>query len=83
LPEGVGAVVRERSWPVHAIFRLIEKTGNVPLSDMKRTFNMGIGCIIVIPENEAGDAVGLLTHAGFDSYVIGSVVKGKKEVRYE
>lgn len=82
-PGGVGAVVREGSWPVPAIFRLIEKTGNVPVNDMKRTFNMGIGCILVVPEKDAGDAVGLLKEAGFDSYVIGTVVKGKKEVRYE
>ena len=83
LPEGVGAVVREGSWPVPAIFRVIEKTGNVPADDMKRTFNMGIGYILVVPEKEAGDAVGLLKDAGFDSYVIGTVVKGRKEVRYE
>lgn len=83
LPEGMGAVVREGSWPVPAIFRVIGKTGNVPENDMKRTFNMGIGCILVVPEKEAGDAIGLLKDAGFDSYVIGSVVKGEKEVRYE
>jgi len=83
LPEGVGVVVREGSWPVPAIFRVIEKMGNVPVYDMKRTFNMGIGYILVVPEKEAGDAVGLLKDAGFDSYVIGTVVKGKKEVRYE
>jgi phosphoribosylformylglycinamidine cyclo-ligase len=83
LPEGMGAVVKEGLWPLPAIFRVIEKTGNVPLNDMRRTFNMGIGCIFVIPEKKAGDAVGLLKDAGFDSYVIGTVVKGKKEVRYE
>jgi phosphoribosylformylglycinamidine cyclo-ligase len=82
-PEGVGAVVREGSWPIPAIFRVIEKKGNVPVNDMKRTFNMGIGYILVVPEKEAGDAVGLLKDAGFDPYVIGTVVKGKKEVRYE
>lgn len=83
LPEGVGALVREGSWPVPAIFRAIEKMGNVPLNDMRRTFNMGIGCILVVSEKEAGAAVGLLKDAGYDSYVIGTVVKGIKEVRYE
>ena len=83
LPEGVGAVVREGSWPVPAVFRVIEEMGNVPVNDMRRTFNMGIGYIFVVPEKDAGDTVGLLKNAGFDSYVIGTVVKGKKEVRYE
>jgi len=83
LPEGVGAVVREGSWPVPAIFRVIKEKGNVPVNDMKRTFNMGIGFILVVSEKEAGDAVGLLKDAGFDSCVIGTVVKGKKEVKYE
>ena len=82
-PNGVGASISKGAWPVPAVFRLIEEMGNVPPSDMARTFNMGIGCIMVVPEESSEDAVSLLKEAGFDSYIIGSVVKGKREVKYE
>lgn len=82
-PDGVGASISKEAWPVPAVFRLIEEMGNVPPSDMARTFNMGIGCIMVVPEESSEDAVSLLKEAGFDSYIIGSVVKGKREVKYE
>jgi phosphoribosylformylglycinamidine cyclo-ligase len=82
-PDGAGAVIRKGSWTVPPVFRLIQEMGNVPQEDMARTFNMGIGCIMVVPQETAGNAVSLLGEAGFNSYIIGSVVKGKKEVKYE
>ncbi len=82
-PDGVGALVRKDSWPVPPVFRIIQDMGNVPPKDMARTFNMGIGCIIIVPEEAAGNAVSLLRGAGFNSSIIGSVVKGNKEVTYE
>lgn len=82
-PEGVGAVIMKGSWPDRAIFRVIEERGNISVGDMRRTFNMGIGFIMVVQEDMAGDTVSILKDAGFDSYVIGNTVKGNKEVRYE
>ncbi len=78
-----GAVIRKGSWPVPPVFRLIEDLGNVPPDDMRRTFNMGIGFIMVVPEESANDAVSTLNGIGYDSYVIGNIVKDGKEVRYE
>ncbi|GAB4412333.1 MAG: phosphoribosylformylglycinamidine cyclo-ligase [Thermodesulfovibrionales bacterium] len=83
LPDGVMAVLREGSWPVHRIFRLIEEMGRVPIDDMRRTFNMGIGYIMVVPGDVSGNAVSILNGIGFDSYIIGSIEKGMKEVRYD
>lgn len=83
LPDGVMAILREGSWPVHRIFRLIQEIGHVPVDDMRRTFNMGIGYVMVIPEGDATSAVSILKSAGFDSYIIGSIEKGFKEVRYD
>lgn len=82
-PDGVGAVVREGSWPEPQIFRVIHDWGNVPANDMRMTFNMGIGYIMVVSKDKAEGAVSILKEAGFDSYIIGSIVKGDKEVRYE
>ncbi|HWR58998.1 MAG TPA: phosphoribosylformylglycinamidine cyclo-ligase [Thermodesulfovibrionales bacterium] len=83
LPEGYGAVVKETSWPDSAIFGLIQGMGNVPTDDMRRTFNMGIGYIMVVQPEKEEETVALLRAAGFDSYRIGSVIRGKKEVVYE
>lgn len=83
LPEGVSAVIKESSWPLPPIFRLISDWGKVPADDMRKTFNMGIGYIIVVPEEMAEDAVRILKETGFDSDKIGKIVNGNKEVRYE
>ena len=81
-PDGVGATIKIGSWPAPPIFSLIQDIGNVPPDDMRRTFNMGIGYIMVIPEESSSQALSLLRESGFDSYVIGNVIKGKKEVQY-
>lgn len=82
-PDNICAVVRKGSWPVPVIFRLVEEMGHVPEHDMWRTFNMGIGYIIIVPEGQSGDAIAILKRSGFDPYIIGNVYKGEKEVRYE
>lgn len=83
LPEGVSAVINEASWPLPPIFGLIRDWGKVPAEDMRKTFNMGIGYIIVVPGEKAEDAVCILKETGFASHIIGKIVTGSKEVRYE
>lgn len=82
-PEGIGAVLHIGSWPEPPVFKIIEEMGKIPIEDMRGTFNMGIGYIIVISEEEIISALSILKEAGFDSLIIGSVVKGSQEVRYE
>ncbi len=83
LPAGVGALIRKGSWPVPPVFGFIEKRGNVPKNEMDRAFNMGIGCIMIVPEEASDFTVRLLKDSGYDSFVVGKMVKGNKEVRYE
>jgi phosphoribosylformylglycinamidine cyclo-ligase len=83
LPDNVGAIIKEGSWPCPPVFRVIEESGFVPSLDMRRTFNMGIGYIMVVPKDRAEETVSILQEAGFASYRIGSVVKGGKEILYE
>lgn len=82
-PDNISAVVKRGSWPVPVIFRLIEEKGHVPESDMWRTFNMGIGFVIIVPEAQSGSAISVLRGSGFDPYIIGNLSKGEKEVKYE
>ena len=81
-PKGISAVIGEGSWPVPPVFQVIRKMGKVPVADMRMTFNMGIGYIIVIPETEADKAISILRKTGYDSFVIGTIEKGGQGTRY-
>jgi phosphoribosylformylglycinamidine cyclo-ligase len=82
LPEGVYANIKIGSWPVPRIFRLIEKVGNISENEMKKTFNMGIGYVMVVPKDKAEKTVSLLNESGYIAFKIGNIEKGGKGVRY-
>lgn len=73
VPAGLKIKIDWKSWPRPAIFELIQKSGDVPEDDMRRTFNLGIGMILVVaPEN--ADAVGLaIENSGEKARVIGAI----------
>jgi len=76
LPEGLGAVVRRGSWEVPPLFRLIQKGGEVPDDEMVRTFNMGIGMVVVVAPGDLHDVEHSLERRGEPSFVVGRVVAG-------
>ena len=84
LPDGVGARIDTHAWRVPPVFQWLQRSGQVPDADMRRTFNMGIGLIIV---SAAADADRLLTalHASgeVDAAIIGTLVAGDRGVVYE
>jgi phosphoribosylformylglycinamidine cyclo-ligase len=77
LPEGLGARVRKGSWPVPPLFRLIQKGGQVGEDEMLRTFNMGIGMVVMVGSEDLHEVEHSLERRGETSFVIGSVVKGR------
>jgi len=79
LPEGTAAVLRKRSWPVPPVFRRIRLAG-VKEEEMYRTFNMGVGMVLVIPAAGAAKVQARLKQEGMPSWVIGEVKKGHREV---
>ena len=84
LPEGTAALIDRRAWTVPAIFRWLQRAGTVPDDDMFRTFNMGIGLILVCAESNAAEAGRRLADAGEGgAVVIGRTVAGAREVRYQ
>ncbi|MFA5353364.1 MAG: phosphoribosylformylglycinamidine cyclo-ligase [Thermodesulfovibrionales bacterium] len=83
LSDGLTAVIRDGSWEVPAIFSLIQKLGNVPADDLKRTFNMGIGYIIVINPRDTDSALSILAENGYEARCIGRIEKGEARIRYE
>jgi phosphoribosylformylglycinamidine cyclo-ligase len=76
LPPGLGARVRRGAWEVPPIFRLIQSGGGVSDDEMFRTFNMGVGMIVVVASEDLHDVEHSLERRGETSFVIGSVVPG-------
>ena len=77
LPAGTAARVRTSTWTVPPIFSWLQASGQVPVSDMLRTFNMGIGLIVVAAPDHADQV-----NAAVNGTVIGDVVEGEPAVSY-
>jgi phosphoribosylformylglycinamidine cyclo-ligase len=80
IPEGYGVRVERGSWPVPAIFRKIQRAGDVEEREMYRTLNMGIGMALVVRPCDADRTVSLFAKRGFKAWIIGEVVRGRREV---
>jgi phosphoribosylformylglycinamidine cyclo-ligase len=76
LPSGLGVRVRRGAWEVPPLFRLIQAGGEVSDEEMFRTFNMGVGMIVVVAPHDLHDVEHSLERRGEASFVIGSVVTG-------
>ena len=83
LRDGVALRIQKDSYPVLPIFKLIQKTGNIPERDMYNTFNMGIGMAIIVKANETQKAIDILKEQGEEAYLIGEVIQGNKEINIE
>jgi len=82
LPKSVSAIIDTGSWPVPPIFEHLQALGSVEPEEMRRTFNLGIGLIAVIPADRFTRAKAMLDRAGEKFHVIGRAVKGDRKVIY-
>jgi phosphoribosylformylglycinamidine cyclo-ligase len=82
LPKGMAAVIELGSWPVLPIFEHLQQLGNVPQEEMLRTFNMGLGMLLVVPSAKFKKAQSVLERVGEKYYTVGRVVKGERKVTY-
>lgn len=80
LPEGTAVVIDGDSWPVLPVFPFLKKEGNIDAHEMYRTFNCGIGMLLILNQEDADKAMDILSEQGEKIYRIGYVTKGKKEV---
>lgn len=76
LPDGLGIEIEKNSWNVPAIFKYMQKKGNVPEDDMYRIFNMGIGLVLFVSKNDADEIMKTLQKFNETAFLIGKVVKG-------
>ncbi len=78
LPQNCAAKVYRDRFVVPAIFKIIEKEGGVEWQEMYKTFNMGIGLVLVIDAKKADQAVSTLKDSGQRAFIIGEVVRGRE-----
>jgi phosphoribosylformylglycinamidine cyclo-ligase len=81
LPEGVGVEIKRGSWQVLPIFDLMQRLGNVSEREMYRTFNMGVGMVVVCAEGDAGNIKSHVESRGEKCFEIGRAVAGTRDVR--
>jgi len=82
LPKGTSAVIELGTWPVLPVFEHLQTLGNVAEEEMLRTFNMGLGMLIVVPAKKFKKAQTLLERAGEKFYSVGRIVKGDRKVAF-
>lgn len=81
LKDGMGLEIKEGSWEILPVFRLLEKYGEIPHREMFNIYNMGIGMVLAVDESEAQKAIDILTAAGEKASVIGKITdSGKVEI---
>ena len=81
IPEGLIPVVNTDSYEVPGIFKLIQRLGNVEYKEMYNTFNMGVGLVLVVSPEKAGEAVKAIEELGEKAAVIGHVEEGEGGIR--
>jgi len=74
IPDGLRLDVDWKSWPEPVIFDIIRKEGRVPEEDMRRTFNLGVGLVMIVAESSVEGIMEDLTSKQENAYIIGRVV---------
>ncbi len=79
LAEGCVAHIEKRALRTPPIFPLLQAVGKIPERDMFNTFNMGVGMAVIVPGEQADEALRILQAAGEDAYVMGEIAAGEEK----
>ncbi len=74
IPKDRAMKIDWNSWERPPLFNIIQKTGNVPESDMRRTFNLGIGMIFIVPDEQASGIIRFMKFKKEKAFIIGSII---------
>ena len=83
LPEATAVEIERGSWPVLPVFEVMRELGNVPDAEMYRTFNMGVGMVVVCAPPDALAAKAHFDNLGETCYTVGRVTEGAREVNLQ
>jgi phosphoribosylformylglycinamidine cyclo-ligase len=82
LPNGLDAEIDTGSWSRGDLFDWLAETGNVELAEMRRTFNCGVGMVVIVADGDADGAIATLAEHGENAWRIGRVTSGNQDVQY-
>jgi len=82
LPDNLDAEIDTASWQQGPVFDFLQEQGNIETAEMRRTFNCGVGMVVVVNGEDAAMAIDLLAEHGESAWQIGRIVAGKQEVAY-
>ena len=74
LADGLASDLNWGSWPEPAVFDLIRTLGSVPEDDMRKTFNLGIGLVVIVEPQSVDTALNVLSQSGHRAYEIGCII---------
>jgi phosphoribosylformylglycinamidine cyclo-ligase len=80
LPEGTSAAIARGTWPVLPVFTLMQEIGRIPDAEMYRTFNMGVGMVIITSQQDAEAIQSHFARRDEPCYEIGRIIEGNREV---
>lgn len=83
LREGLGFALDAKSWPLPKIFSLIQQHGEVSLHEMRRTFNMGLGMLAIVPASDAARTIEACVSAGDAAFLVGTIEAVAEDTEFE
>jgi phosphoribosylformylglycinamidine cyclo-ligase len=82
IPDALHAIVDTSSWQQGPVFDWLAKHGNIARTEMRRTFNCGVGMIIVVDDSDLAAALATLDELGESAWHIGNIAEGAGQVQY-
>jgi phosphoribosylformylglycinamidine cyclo-ligase len=79
LPSGLMARVEDGAWTEPPVFAAIQQAGDIPRAEMLKTFNMGVGMVLFVRQEDSSGCLSALSEAGVEAWEIGSLARGARE----
>jgi phosphoribosylformylglycinamidine cyclo-ligase len=83
MPKKFRSVIKVGSWEIPSVFKVLAERGEVPEGDLWRTFNMGVGMVLIVRAKHLKQVLESLKDADCQGFPMGNIVKGEGEVEYD
>ncbi|WP_119394137.1 phosphoribosylformylglycinamidine cyclo-ligase [Salinibius halmophilus] len=77
MPDNTTAKIDASTWAMPEVFQWLQENGNVDATEMYRTFNCGVGMVLVVPAEQAADAINFFNEQGEQAFQIGEITAGR------
>lgn len=81
IPTGKQAVIKQGTWEIPDVFKLLQEKGNIAWEEMLKTFNLGIGLVLVVAAQDAEAILTSLEKLGEKAYLIGEIGEGSEKIK--